>query len=441
MAAPLVEITGYTKKGHGTTPAGVEVPASVKGDHLLLELLKRKKGKAQGRIQEVVHPSPDRVTPRCPYADLCGGCSWQQIAYTKQLEEKQALIESLFAPHPVDPIVGAKEAWHYRGKMEFTFSQDKEGKKFLGLMQKQAKGKVLSLSSCSIALPWMSRALNEVRAWWEKENVQAYHPYKDTGSLRNLILRGSADGEQKMVVLVVSGNADYALNGEQVASFKKALTLDEKTSLFLLLQTIKKGMTTQFFELHLAGPTYFEERLGGFTFRISPQAFFQPNARVADALFQRGIEMLELSGEEKVLDLYCGMATIGTLVAPHVRQVIGVEVNKSAVADAQETIERLGLENIHIYAEEAHHFLKNKLSFFTPDIVIVDPPREGLGAKVVALLEAIAPKKILYISCNPRTQREDLAHFRRYALSQVAPFDQFPHTPHIENIILLTANP
>ena len=160
--------------------------------------------------------------------------------------------------------------------------------------------------------------------------------------------------------------------------------------------------------------------------------------KVAEKMFQKGIEMLELTGEERLLDLYCGMGTIGILLSKHVRQVIGIEISKSSVADAKEAIDRLGIENMQVYAEDVGTFLEGRGELFVPDVVVVDPPRTGLDKKAIAAIQALKPKKILYVSCNPITQRENLDHFPEYQITKIAPFDPFPHTKHMENLILLT---
>ena len=374
---------------------------------------------------------------RCCHIGICGGCKFQQVPYNEQVENKQRQIAELFALDAVDPIIASKSPWSYRGKMEFSFSQDKKGEKYLGLVMPKSRGKVFSLTECHIGFPWMAEVVKSVRSWWEKSRLEAFFPPKGIGSLRTLTMRSSRDGKEKMVILTVSGDSEYALTRDELNSFITSAKPDENTSVFLVLQMAKKGQETEFFEMHLSGPDHLKETLGGFEFHISPRSFFQPNVNVAEVMFAKAIDMLKLTGTEKVLDLYCGMGTIGILLSSHVRQVIGIEISPSSIADAKEALKRFNIENMHVYAEDVGTFLESKSDLFTPDIIVVDPPRTGLDKKAIAAINTLAPKKLLYISCNPITQKENLDHFPGYKIAQIAPFDPFPHTKHIENIILL----
>ena len=373
---------------------------------------------------------------KCCHVGICGGCKNQEVPYEAQLKMKEEMVKSLFDPHPVDPIIPAKSPWSYRGKMEFTFSQDKKGEKYLGLVMPKSRGKVFSLTECLIGFPWMAEVVQSVRTWWQQSRLDAFFPPKAIGSLRTLTLRSSRDGKEQMVILTVSGNSEYALTRAELNSFVQAV--GKERSVYLVLQTAKKGIETEFFDMHLSGPEYIKETLCGFTFHVSPRSFFQPNANVAEEMFQKGIEMLELTGEEKVLDLYCGMGTIGILLSPFVRQVIGIEISASAVADANEALSRFNIQNMHVYKEDVGTFLASNGALFSPDIIVVDPPRTGLDKKAIDAINTLKPKKLLYISCNPITQRENINHFPDYQMQKIVPFDPFPHTKHMENIVLLT---
>jgi 23S rRNA (uracil1939-C5)-methyltransferase len=374
---------------------------------------------------------------RCCHVGVCGGCKFQQVPYIEQVKNKQKLIEELFAPRPVEAITPSPSPWSYRGKMEFSFSQDKKGEKYLGLVMPKSRGKVFSLTECFIGFPWMAEVVQTVRKWWQESRLEAFFPPKGIGSLRTLTMRSSRDGKEKMVILTVSGNSEYALTRDELDQFVAVAKKDENTSVFLVVQMAIKNKETEFFEMHLAGPDHLKERLGGFEFHISPRSFFQPNVNVAEIMFERAIQMLNLKGTEKVLDLYCGMGTIGILLAKHVAQVVGIEIAATSVSDARESLKRFEIKNMEVYLEDVGTFLEKRKSEFTPDIVIVDPPRTGLDKKAILAINEISPKTILYISCNPITQRENLDHFPTYQVSQIVPFDPFPHTKHIENIILL----
>lgn len=372
----------------------------------------------------------------CQHRDKCGGCTSQETPYEEQLAQKMSLVQGLFPSHPIEQIVGSPHPWHYRGKMEFSFSEDLKGGRYLGLYMPNSRGKIVNLSECLIAKSHVNKIFENVQQWWQSSTLQAYFAPKDKGSLQTLTLRS---GINEMVILTVSGNSDFALTHKDLDGFVKAVQLLESTSVYLIIKKICKKKPTEFYEMHLAGPTYLEETLLGQTFRISPQAFFQPNRTVAEKMFQHCIDILKLTGQEKVLDLYCGMGVISMLLAPHVLQVIGLEINSMAVCDAKDNVERLGHENVQIYQGDVSKALENTLSFFHPDIIIIDPPRSGLDENTRKLIEKVRPKKLLYISCNPKTQAEDLAHLPSFQIQSITPFDQFPHTPHVENIILLTS--
>lgn len=369
----------------------------------------------------------------CKHSGVCGGCSFQEVPYHEQLKGKQKKIEELFPSCIVESIV-SDEPWHYRNKMEFTFSQDKAGNPYLGLMK--ARGRVEDLEECLISKLGAGEILARTRKWWKESGLSAYYPRKDEGSLLNLTLR-SGKNESQMIILTVSGNPVYALNQRHLNSFVKEVSR-EGDSVFLLIRRIAKGEPTEFYEMHLAGPKHVTQSLCGMEFTLSPQAFFQPNVQVAEKMFQRAIALLELRGEEKVLDLFCGIGTIGMLLSKHVRQVVGIELSKNAICDAKENLKRLGIENMHVYQGDAGKTLKEIMQFFSPDIVVVDPPRCGLDTTSRQLIQEIRPKYLLYISCNPETQAKDIEVLKGFAIERVAPFDQFPHTPHVENIALLS---
>jgi 23S rRNA (uracil1939-C5)-methyltransferase len=428
------EVVGYAKKGFGLLESGKEVIGGVKGDIVLLAPAK----KSPHQIEKIVTSSPLRIEKICPHAPYCGGCSWQEMQYEAQLQEKEARLKLLFPGEEIAPITPSPEQKGFRGKMEFTFSKDRKGHFYLGLILAGSRGWVENVSACQVMPAWGNTILDRVRLWWQESGLDAYYGPKDRGHLRTLTLRSGKRGS-KMVILTVSGNPLYSLERAHIESFTKEAFLDENTSVYLVIQQTIPKQPTQFYEMHLKGPEYLEEELLGQTFFISPLAFFQPNPLVAEKMFLKVKELLAVTGKEKILDLYCGMGTIGALLAPYVRQVVGVELNARSIVDAKAHVERLGLDNVSLWQGDVQEFLEKKLPFFQPDIVIVDPPRSGLTPKTLALLPLLQAKKIVYVSCNPTTQAKDLEILTQtYQIEGIYPFDAFPHTPHIENIILLT---
>ena len=356
------------------------------------------------------------VEARCRHFGSCGGCTSQMIPYDLQLERKEELIRHLFPDQPIQRIIGCEEEWHWRNKMEFSFSQTKAGERFLGLMMRGQRGRVVLLEECHITNPWFIEILKRVYAWWEKSGLEAYFPPADRGLLRTLTLREGVNTGQKMAILTIAGDHEVPGFGEIVAD------LD---SVILRRQITKKGVPTSFEEEVLSGNPYIEEELGSYRFRIRSSTFFQPNSIQAERLYNKIAELVE---GETLLDLYCGTGSIGIFCSKLVKKVIGVEI----VPGAQENIELNRIENMEVRIGDVE-----KEPFPEADCVIVDPPRAGLGPKAIQKLLQGKFKKIIYVSCNPKSQAKDIAQLEGYRLSLLQPVDQFPQTPHIENIALL----
>ena len=364
------------------------------------------------------------------------------MAYEAQLREKEKRVAKAFERR-VDPIIPCATPFGYRNKMEFTFSENRAGNKFLGLMIAQAEPYVFNVTECHLTSAWFTETLQAVRAWWETSTLKAYHPPHDSGSLRYLTLREAVRTGQRMAVLNVSGNAEFALNRAQLDSFVAAVRATAgDISVFIRIHQQKKGRPTQFFEMHLFGADHIVEELhlqnGPLSFKISPISFFQPNTLQAEKLYDTALAMLPESSI--VYDLYCGTGTLGMAAARRVSQVIGVELSPEAVLDAQENAKRNGIANITFHQGDVGQVL-SKLNHH-PDAVILDPPRAGLDAAALQHLKNLLPRTILYISCNPLTQAQNVQELLQsgYTLKRLQPIDQFPHTYHIENIAFLERN-
>ena len=405
-------------------------------------------------LKQSIDLSLDPVEARCAHVPACGGCCMQQMDYSSQLDQKEEWVQKLFSTQveshqtEVRPILGCENPWRYRNKMEFSFSQNRAGDHFLGLMLAGGRGKVLNLSECMLVSEWFTEALSSVRDWWEASGLRAYHHRSDGGHLRTLTLREAKQGTGKMAMLTVSGNPDFAMKKEQIGEFVaciKKTTPDEHLSIFLQVQQIAKGRPTQFFEMLLHGPDHITERLEieledevhSLEFKISPTSFFQPNTLQAQKLYSEGLQMLSLKGA-RLFDLYCGGATIGLSAAKRAKEVVGIELNHHSVFDAQWNQEVNGIQNFTIYRGDVADIL-NAHTLASPDIVVLDPPRAGLDEKALQHVSHLEAKEILYISCNPKTQLKNIESLVEvgYQLKILQPVDQFPHTAHIENICLL----
>lgn len=453
-----VSIQEFSSRGYGRAylprsqgkPIEVEIAHTLPGDQVLIEMRRKMRAPRKGRLLEVIVPSPQRVEPRCAHARVCGGCSWQQMDYGAQLQRKQKLIENLFQA-PVLPIIPCDNPFGYRNKMEFSFSENRGGQKFLGLMIAQAEPYVFNVTECHLCKPWCSEVLRAVRLWWETSNVPAYHPAYDKGTLRYLTLRDSVHTGQKMVVLNIANRSEMspeelqqALHIDFVEAVKQVVS--PGTSIFLRIHEANKGKPTEFREVHLSGPECIIEELETrgrrLSFAISPSSFFQPNTLQAEKIYSAALSQIAHFSRPLIYDLYCGTGTLGMAAASMASHVIGIELSPDAIKDAKANALRNGLDNISFYEGDVGKVLTRLMAskeFLAPEVVIVDPPRAGLDPLALHHIKTLKPKGILYISCNPVTQRENIQELEAfgYRIKALQPVDQFPHTYHIENIAYL----
>lgn len=462
-----LQISSFSAKGFGvglaskkeSSPAHkVEVPHTVPGDIVKVEINRKRKGAYFGYRPIVVHPSQDRSAPRCIHAEYCGGCSWQQVSYERQLKEKEKFIHALFDPlvksrSDISAIIGCEDPWQYRNKMEYSFSENRSGEKFLGLIMTGGKGRVFNLTECYLTHPWFAKALDAVMRFWQRSGLKAFNMRSGEGSLRTLTLRRGVKTGSMLVMLTVSGDPLYAIKRELLDGFVQSVlsTVSEEekpfVSIFLRVQQAIKGSATQFFEMHLFGPDHLKEELEiretgkKYIFKISPSAFFQPNTLQAERLY--GIA-LSFAGKQRlshVLDLYAGTSTLGILFSAIAEKVTSIEINPHATFDAQVNKEENAAQNLDILKGDVADVLATlqEASALKADFVVVDPPRAGLDPKALSILIGLKAERLLYISCNPKTQAENVKSLIEsgYVLEKVQPVDQFPHTVHIENICLL----
>lgn len=457
-------ITGLSKTGLGlgsiAYPADktseLEVAFTMPGDKVTAVLGKKEKGIYQGRIEQFISKSPDRAEPRCIHFSHCGGCRWQHIPYEEQLRLKQKMILDSFAPHlsdtvKVHPIIPS-DPWNYRNKMELSFSGDKAKNRFFGLFLYGSRGRVFNMQECHLSPPWFIEAVKAVDLWWAESGLDAYHPSQNAGSLRTLILREGRRSGDRLVMLTVSGNPEYALHKGHLDGFVaflrdaiEPLEPNKKLSIFLRIQQIAKGRPTQFYEMVLYGADHIREQLTienrKLDFKISPSAFFQPNTEQAERLYSHAFDLAVIPDGAIVYDLYCGTGTLGICAAHRAKKVVGIELSPESVVDARENIKLNGLSNVEILQGDVGQLLSQlkEQKAPNPDVVLVDPPRAGLDGKVIQhLLELKAPT-LVYISCNPTTQSANLEQLLAggYRLETVQPVDQFPQTLHVENIAIL----
>lgn len=461
-----LDITHLSSDGYGIGkvlfPSGkqyeVEVPFTIPGDRVQALLLGKRRGVYSSLLQNIVAPSPKRIEKRCGHFERCGGCRWQHVSYNEQLEIKESGVKQCFGPllssqvtwHPIIPC---QSEWHYRNKMEYSFSSNAKGDDFLGLMMHASRGKVMNLKECHLASPWFITGLSAVRDWWAESGLKAYHPTKNTGSLRTLTLREGMRTGDRLAMLTVSGNPDYALNRRQIDLFVDALrqaveTEENRLSIFIRIQQIAEGHPTQFYEMHVYGPDHIREELHIQTspeaspeilqFHISPTAFFQPNTFQAEKLLSQAVQLARIPSNTVVYDLYCGTGSFGLAFSKYAKQVIGIELSPESALDAKTNTTLNHANNMTIYSGAVKDILQ-ELSSQSPDVVVVDPPRAGLDPASLELIVKLQAPIVIYVSCNPKTQALNIKDLmeKGYTLEAVQPVDQFPQTMHVENIAIL----
>jgi 23S rRNA (uracil1939-C5)-methyltransferase len=422
----------------------VEVPLALPGDRIRANIRTKARRRQKGRMVELLAASLDRVSAPCPHSERCGGCRFQQMNYRAQLEHKMAEISRLFSGYavPIAPILPCEPHWHQRNKMEFTFSQGRDGKRLLGLHGLAGKGEVVDLTDCHTVSPWMMEALGAVRGWWAETLLPPFWAPRGTGLLRTLTLRHSERTEDRLALLTVAGG------GEQLFGEHSKKTLADYLpgcSLVVRYQQAVRGSPTRFAQEVVSGTGFVHEKVEvnghSLLFRVSPTAFFQPCTQQAEQIFSQCLALAPLTGTTRVLDLCCGTGPLGLIAGLISRHVVGVDIDGNAVADARHNA---GLNDLtHVRFENADITTCHFEEFFSgafPEVIMLDPPRAGLAGPAIAQLAKGQAERIIYVSCNPASQVEDIRALVEagYALLQLQPIDQFPHTPHIENIALLS---
>jgi len=452
-------ITGYAAEGKAL--ARVEgkvifIEGAVPGDVADVLITKNKKDWAEGKAIKIKEFSKERVEPFCIHFGVCGGCKWQMLPYEKQLEYKQQEAADAFkrigklTEISMLPIIGSANTIHYRNKLEFTFSN----KKFLTPQQLEelhdnawpggALGyhvprlydKIIDINECWLMDDVNNTIRNTLRDY-SIENKYSYYDIKEhKGWLRNIIVRNSTAGE--LMVNLVFGYDDKK-ERQKICNH----LLEKVPSITTLLYTINSKWNDTIYDIEthiVSGKGYIMEKLGNFNFKISPKSFFQTNTKQAERLYNVVKDFASLDGNEIVYDLYCGTGSIGIFLSNNSKKIIGVDAVEDAIKDAKENAALNNINHTSFFCGDVIEICNDE--FFNlhgrPELVIVDPPRAGLHAKLISKLLEIAPIKIVYVSCNVATQARDLQLLsEKYSVEKLQPVDMFPHTHHIECVALL----
>jgi len=433
----------------------VFVPFVVPGDIIDLKIIKKKKNYAEGRALAVKQPSPRRIDAQCPHFGTCGGCKWQTFEYVGQLRcKEQQVRDNLERLGHIDtsgmrPIDGSEKIFHYRNKLEFTFSNKRwlnEGEVrsendpgAVGFHVPTVFDKVLPIEQCALQPEPSNQIRNSLRDYALSHNIPFYDIRNHTGFLRNLVIRNTSTGEWMVIVIVAEKNDGLLMPLLEFLKNKFPVI----TSLLYIFNSKMNDSYTDL-EVHTySGQDYITEQMprynGGapLQFRINPKSFYQTNSQQAFRLYSYVAEFAQLRGNENVYDLYTGTGTIAQFLAGMCRHVTGIEYVEEAIVDARLNARLNGFYNCTFYAGDMAKVLTDDFVAANgrPDVVVTDPPRAGMHEKVVEQLLAIEAPRIVYVSCNPATQARDLQLLEaKYDIKRIQPVDMFPHTQHVENV-------
>lgn len=413
------------------------------GDRALVQVTKTGKTYGYARLIKLIKPSDFRVEPRCPIAARCGGCQLQHIDYKKQLEYKENKVRSCleriggFSDIPMEPIFGMDEPYYYRNKSQFPVGRNKEGGIAIGFYAGRTHS-IINTEHCYIGAKVNEDILSFMRFFIEKYKIEPYDEETHKGFLRHILTRVGYSTGEIMVCLVVNAallpHKEELIQGLLKISGMKSICLNvnkEKTNVILGDRVIP-----------LWGELYITDRIGSIKYRISPLSFYQVNPVQTKKLYDIALDYAELHGDEVVWDLYCGIGTISLFLAQKAKMVYGVEIIPQAIEDAKTNAEINGIKNAEFFVGAAEEVIprKYKEENIHADVIVVDPPRKGCEQSLLDTILAMAPKRVVYVSCDPATLARDLKYLceKDYELKKVRAVDQFGHSVHVETVVLLS---
>lgn len=435
----------------------VFIPYVVPGDIIDLQITRKKNKYAEGKPTRFISYSPDRAEAFCEHFGICGGCKWQILPYQEQLKFKQKqVIDNLTRIGKIElpeiqPILGSEKTEFYRNKLEFTFSNKKwltleqlnEGVNFedmnmnaLGFHIPGCFDKVLDINKCWLQDDISNQIRNFIREYCFKKDYTFFDLRNRGGLMRNIIIRTSTTGELMLIVVF------YENEREQREDLLTAIAdaFPQITSLLYIVNEKANDTITDQTVVTWKGNDFIYEQMEGLKFKIGPKSFYQTNSEQAYNLYKVTRDFAELTGNELVYDLYTGTGTIANFVSSQAQKVIGIEYVEDAIEDAKFNSKNNGINNTLFYAGDMKDILTQDFinEHGRPDVVITDPPRAGMHDDVIESILFAEPKRIVYVSCNPATQARDLSLLdEKYKVEKVQPVDMFPHTHHVENVVLL----
>ena len=433
-------IDGYSSEGLGiarVNGAVVFVPHAVRGEEIDLRITKVMKTSCAGEIVKIHDPSPERMEPECPYAGKCGGCAYRHLTYPEELWAKRQRVQDALTrigglDLTVEEILGAKNPEHYRNKSQYPVGADGS----IGFFQARTH-KVVPIRRCLIQTEAADRTAQAVGEWMRRYKISAYDETTGKGLVRHVCVRVNRKGESLCCVVV---NGNKVPREPELAAYVTA-AVPHTVGVLLNSNTRRGNVVLGDKYRTLFGRNYLMDTLCGLEFKLSMPSFYQVNRDQAEVLYGKALEFAGLTGNETVLDLYCGIGTITLCLAKAAKRVIGAEIVPPAIRDAKENALRNHIENAEFFCGDAADIAaKLEADGLRPDVVTVDPPRKGLAPEVIASVAAMGPEKVVYVSCDPATLGRDVKIFREfgYEAKRAAAVDMFPGTAHVETVCLLS---
>ena len=453
-----VEITDVAAEGKAIAKVdgmAVFVPFAVPGDIVDIQITRKKKSFAEGRVVRFEKYSDNRAVPFCEHFGVCGGCKWQNLPYEEQLKYKNnqvadnlERIGKVELPE-INPILGAPKASFYRNKLEYTFSNKRwlteaEISSEKEFTHKNAVGfhipgmfdKVLDINKCWLMDDLQNNIRNSVRKFCLDNDYSFFDLRNQEGLMRTLVVRNTSIGEWMVIVVFYEDDLEKR---ERLMKFIEN-EYPRLTSLLYIINQKANDTITDQEVIVWSGRDHIFEEMEGLKFKIGPKSFFQTNSEQAYHLYEIAREFAQLSGDELVYDLYTGTGTIANFISREAKKVIGIEYVEEAIEDAKVNSELNGISNTLFFAGDMKDVLNEDFLDFhgKPDVIITDPPRAGMHDDVINVILLAEPKRIVYVSCNPATQARDLSLLDvKYKVTRVQPVDMFPQTHHVENVVLL----
>ena len=440
----VVEIIDNGYEGEGIAKIDdftIFVQGAIQGEKVKIVIVKVLKSYAYGKIIEFINKSKYRQEPDCNTYKRCGGCNLRHIKYEETLNLKQNIVQNLVNKAlinkiTVEPTVGMKNPYHYRNKAQYPVGIDKEGNPIIGVFANRTHD-VIPMQNCLIQDTESENIAKFILEFIKQNDISVYNENTKKGLFRHIVIKKGLKTEQLMCILVINGrNIPY--EKELIAKLNNKFPNIKSIIKNINIKNTNVILGTE--NINIYGNEYIEDIMGEYVFRISPLSFYQVNPVQAENLYNLAVDMAEISKNDVVFDLYCGIGTISIFVAKYAKKVYGVEIVKEAVDMAIENAKRNHVENIEFLDGDAEYVVDKLINDdgITADVVIFDPPRKGLDNKTIDNILKILPKKVVYISCNPATLVRDLTKFENYYdVLKIQPVDMFPFTSHVECIAVL----